>query len=326
MINIKALHHVRFQVCDLQQSEKFASDFGLHTISSEASIVYMRGAGADAYHYVAEQGNESKLAAIAFAVDSLSDLQTAVAQHGATPIRALGGPGGGQAVSMQDPDGLPIDLVFGIAERSPEPLGPELVLNFGWHKLRQKQKQHLASNGPPQLMRLGHVGIYCKNYPACAQWYTQVLGLLVSDDMYAGAKDNKVCGFLRLNRGAQPVDHHTVFLAQYGKSDLHHVSFEIQDFEKQFTAHKWLLAQGWESIWGVGRHPLGCHVFDVWLDPNGYRFETFTDTDLFDTSYESGSYDAMTTVIDTWRDGPAERYFGEMPEEMKRLLAEQHGH
>lgn len=325
MIKAKALHHLRFRVRDLARSEQFAHDFGLHRVKNDtggdADIVYMRGAGSDAYNYVAERSNESKLAAIAFLVDSMADLQAAVAHHGASSIRELTGPGGGYAVSMHDPGGLQIDLVFGIAERTPEPVPANLEFNFGIHKQRRNQAQRLAAGGPPQLLRLGHVGIYCKDYARCAQWYCDVLGLRLSDDMYAGSVDNKVCGFFRVDRGDQPVDHHTVFLAQYGKSDLHHVSFEVQDFEKQFMAHKWLTAQGWESVWGVGRHPLGCHVFDVWMDPNGYRFETFTDTDLFDSNYKSGSYDAMATAIDTWRDGPTDRYFGEMPEEMKLEIA-----
>lgn len=323
MIKAKALHHLRFRVRDLAQSEKFAQDFGLHRVSGNADVVYMRGAGSDAYNYVAERSNESKVAAIAFTVDSMVDLQSAVAQHGASPIRELTGPGGGYAVSLHDPDGLQIDLVFGIAERTPEPLPSNLVFNFGTHKQRLNQPQQLAVGGPQQLLRLGHVGIYCKRYAQCSKWYCEVLGLRLSDDMYAGSLDNKVCGFFRVDRGDLPVDHHTVFLAQYGKSDLHHASFEIQDFEKQFMAHKWLIAQGWEAVWGLGRHPLGCHVFDVWMDPNGYRFETFTDTDQFAAGYQSGSYDAMNTPIDTWHDGPADRYFGEMPEEMKLELAKQ---
>ncbi len=326
MIKIKSLHHLRFHVQDLKLSEKFASDFGLQTVSGNAETVYMRSASSAAYNYVAERSSESKLAAIAFSVDSISDLQTAVAQHGATPIRMVDGPGGGQAVSLHDPDGLPIDLVFGIAEHTPEPLAANMVFNFGHDKYRKNQAQKLAQDGPAQLMRLGHVGIYVKDYARCARWYQDILGFLLSDDMYAGNPNNKICGFFRLNQEDMPVDHHTIFLMQYGKSDLHHMSFEVQDFEKQFVCHKWLLARGWEPVWGVGRHLLGCHIFDVWMDPNGYRFETFSDTDLFDTHYKPGSYNVEGLPVDTWKDGPAERYFGEMPEEMKKSMLAPQGH
>lgn len=325
MINIKALHHLRFHVRDLQRSEQFAADFGLHRAQGDASVVYMHGAGSDAYNYVAERASESKLAAIAFAVDSLADLESAVALHGATPIRSLTGPGGGQAVTLHDPEGLPIDLVFGIAPRIPDRLRPSLTLNFGHQKQRRNQIQPLPPKGPPQLMRLGHVGIYVKDYATCVQWYQSVLGLLPSDLLYAGPPEHTVCGFFRLNRGDEPVDHHTVFLAEYGKSDLHHLSFEVQDFEAQFMAHTWLQQRGWEPVWGVGRHTLGCHIFDVWMDPNGYRFETFTDTDLFDATHQPGLHSVTTMKVDTWSDEPPDRYFGPMPEEMKKRLAEQ-GH
>ncbi|MGC3983044.1 MAG: VOC family protein [Steroidobacteraceae bacterium] len=323
MIKLTALHHLRFSVQDLQRTQDFASDFGLHKVSGDDSIVYMRGAGCDAYNYVAQRSNESKLAAIAFSVTSLDDLRIAVEQHGATAIRQLTGPGGGQAVSLHDPDGLPIDLVFGIAEREPEPLRPGLVLNFGYDKQRKNKAQHLPPKGPPQLMRLGHVGIFVKDYARCSKWYREVLGLLLSDQLYAGDPEHKVVGFYRINRGDEPVDHHTVFLAEYGKSDLHHISFEVQDFEAQFMAHTWLTQRGWEPVWGIGRHGLGCHIFDVWMDPNGYRFETFTDTDLFDAQHQPGLHNVHGNPVDTWSDESPERYFGPMPEEMLKRMAEQ---
>lgn len=322
MINLKALHHLRFRVTDLQRTASFAADFGLHEVSGDDAVIYMRGAGADAYNYVAERSDENKLAAIAFAVESLADLEYAVAHHGASPIKSLTGPGGGQSVSLHDPEGLPIELVFGIATRTPEPLRPKLVLNFGLDKQRKNEAQRLPPKGPPQLMRLGHVGIYVKDYEVCAKWYQEVLGLLPSDLLYAGDPTHTICGFFRFNHGDSPVDHHSVFLAQYGKSDLHHVSFEVQDFEAQFMAHTWLLQRGWEPVWGIGRHTLGCHIFDVWMDPSGYRFETFTDTDLFDAAHQPGVHNVAGNAVDTWCDDPPDRYFGPMPEEMKKQLAE----
>ncbi len=325
MIKLKAMHHLRFQVQDLARSESFAADFGLHRVQGDDQCVFMRGAGRDAYNYVIERAEQSKLAAIAFAVESLADLELAVASYGASPIRALTGPGGGHGVSLHDPDGLPIDLVFGITERTPDELRPDLVLNFGYDKQRKNQVQHLPPKGPPQLMRLGHVGIYVKDYAACSRWYQEVLGLLPSDQLYAGSKDHVIAGFFRLNRGAEPVDHHTVFIAQYGKSDLHHVSFEVQDFEAQFMAHTWLTQRGWEPVWGIGRHGLGCHIFDVWMDPNGYRFETFTDTDLFDAAQTAGLHNVEGNPVDTWCDDPPDRYFGPMPEELQKQMAER-GH
>jgi catechol 2,3-dioxygenase-like lactoylglutathione lyase family enzyme len=313
MMNVTGLHHVRFGVVDLERTEAFATDFGLQRVQRDGRELYMCGAGEDAYYYVAEKRDHSSMLALAFSVASRADLDYAVAHHGATPIRELTGPGGGFVVTLQAPEGQRIDLVYGIAKHEPETLKPGLVLNFGHEKSRKNAVQNLRPKGPPQLMRLGHVGLYVKDFAACARWFHDVLGMLPSDQMYMNEKSNLVCGFFRLNRGAQPVDHHVVFLAQYGKTDLHHISFEVQDFEAQFMAHLWLKGRHWEPVWGVGRHTLGCHIFDVWMDPNGYRFETFTDTDLFDDKYQPGLHNVFENKVDVWCDDSPERYFGPMP-------------
>jgi hypothetical protein len=83
----------------------------------------------------------------------------------------------------------------------------------------------------------------------------------------------------------------------------------VQDYESQFVAHRWLLSKGWESNWGVGRHPLGCHVFDTWFGPNRYRFETFSDTDLLNQDHETGHYDISKHELDMWSDKPPDSYF-----------------
>lgn len=322
MIKLKALHHLRFGVTDLARTEAFTTDFGLHKVSGDARELYMRSAGAEAYNYVAELDSQSGLKCVAYSVESLADLQQAVSRYGASAIRTLASPGGGQAVTLHDPDGMRVDLVYGVETRMPDGLRPDLVFNFGPVKQRLNRPQSLQKKGPPQLMRLGHVGIYVKDYAACAKWYQDVLGFLPSDLLYAGHPDNTICGFFRLNCGTEPTDHHTIFLAQYGKSDLHHLSFEVQDFEAQFMAHTWLKERGWEPVWGIGRHGLGCHIFDVWMDPNGYRFETFTDTDQFDAAYQPGHHSVVGNPVDLWCDDPPDRYFGPMPEELKKQMAE----
>jgi catechol 2,3-dioxygenase-like lactoylglutathione lyase family enzyme len=160
------------------------------------------------------------------------------------------------------------------------------------------------------LYRLGHLGLYVKDYRANAAWFEEVLGLKVSDSMHVpGVPQHTLVAFLRIDRGAEFVDHHAVFLAESEKADLHHISFEAQDYEAQFVAHRWLASRGWESNWGVGRHPLGCHVFDVWFDPDRYRFETFSDTDLLNHDHVTGHYDISKHELDMWVDRAPDSYF-----------------
>jgi catechol 2,3-dioxygenase-like lactoylglutathione lyase family enzyme len=309
-MKVLALHHVRFGVTDLDKAEAFARDFGLKTVDRDATMLVMRTSGCDAFNYVAEQATERGLRGIALTVARLADLREAIARHGATPVRALDTPGGGWGVSLTDPEGLRIDLVTNIAERPAEGGHAPLQLNLPHTKDRHHIAQSVREMGPATLFRLGHIGLFVRDFAVMAAWYQDVLGMKISDTLHVPHKpEQKVVGFFRVDRGDELVDHHTIFLAQFGKTDCHHISFEVQDFEAQFIAHRWLEKQGWKPNWGVGRHPLGSHVFDVWFDPDGYRWETFSDTDVVDAAKESGNHDLHGAHMDMWSSQSPDRYF-----------------
>jgi catechol 2,3-dioxygenase-like lactoylglutathione lyase family enzyme len=280
LIRLKSIHHVRVRVPDVDASERFALDFGLTVARRDADRVFLRGTGVNAYAYVAEKGPATELAAVAFVVESPQDLENAVADHGATPPRQLDGPGGGTAVTIHDPDGNPIDLIFGVAEVEPLPMRSDIRYNTGLEKIRRGQRQHMPDPGPAQVMRLGHVGLFVTDYRRSLAWYGDTLGLILSDGVHLGPEEKALVGFLRMNRGGEWVDHHSIALFVGAKPGVQHLSFEVLDFEAQALAHGWMIKRGWESLWGMGRHELGSHLFDIWWEPNDLRFETFTDTDL----------------------------------------------
>ena len=307
---IKGLHHIHLIVTDLPAGIAFANDFGLIKVERDGDRVYLRGVGTAPYLVVLEEGPQAQLGALSFEVDSEADLYEAVAKHGASVPVALKGPGAGMAVSLRDPNGFTIQLVHGITPRTRDPLPAAMVHNQGYEKARIGEVQAKSPLGPPPLMRLGHVGIYVQDWAASDAWYHDVLGLIPSDLMYFGKEEIKVGGFYRLDRGAEPVDHHVVGMFSLpGKQGLHHLSFEVPNAEAQFMAHRWLSQRRREEIWGVGRHPLGSHVFDVWKDPNGFRYETFSDTDLMDASVPAGLHSIENMEMDLWSDRDVEIYF-----------------
>ncbi|MFA5549457.1 MAG: VOC family protein [Porticoccaceae bacterium] len=309
MLNIQSLHHIRVGVTDLAGNERFARDFGLQEAARDGQTVYFRGHGADAYCYVAAPAARAGVRAVAFLAGSPDDLDEAVRRFGATAPRALRGPGGGTAVSLTDPDGITIDIVHGIAGREPDPLLPVPVINYPGRHQRFNASQHFRPPGPARPLRLGHLGLFVGDFRRTEAWYCEVLGMRASDRMYMGAPDQPVGGFYRLDRGAQWVDHHIIGFFGMGRPGLHHMSFEVQDIEQQMVAHRHLRKQGHQPVWGVGRHPLGSHVFDLWKDPNGLRFETYSDTDLCNDQRPTGDHDVAHSEMDLWSNEPAEPYF-----------------
>lgn len=304
------LHHVRFTVKDLEQQEEFALHFGLVVESRSSGRLVMRTRGGDKTAYVAELGDSNRFVGLAFEVDSEVDLDEAVARHGAAPPAELELPCGGRCVSLRDPDGNHVWLVHGTTRQDPEAPYPELLINTPFAKHRFGRNQSARERGPAQLWRIGHVGLFVRDFAASTRWYAEHLGLIGSDVYHVpGVPEAKIVGFFRLNRGDEYVDHHVVAFMQDDRGGCHHISFEAQDFEAQQRTHRYLGAQNYESIWGVGRHPHGSHVFDVWRAPDGARFETFSDTDLFRASDGTRVHDISTVVMDEWSDDAPTRYF-----------------
>jgi catechol 2,3-dioxygenase-like lactoylglutathione lyase family enzyme len=295
---------------DLPATEAFASDFGLLTVLRDDRTLIMRTGGGDAYCLIVEKAEVPGFVGYAIRAEGDADLHEAVAAHGATPVRALEMTGGGKAVTLTDPNGFQVDIVTGIPSNTTTARDGALVHNLPDHWVRTGASQNTRPLAPPHTYRLGHIGLFVKSFSETAAWCERVLGMIGSDIYHVpGAPQAKIVGFYRLNRGEEWVDHHMLALMQREQPDLHHISFEVQDFEAQFAAHRYLQERGRELIWGVGRHPHGSHVFDVWRDPNGYRFETFSDTDVLNAARPPQIHDISTIKLDIWSSDPPDRYF-----------------
>jgi len=305
---LTGLHHVHLKVPDLNRSRAFAGDFGLTEVAEANGCVFFRSGGTAAYNLVLEAAKEPALGSLAFELDASVELEQARVGAGGE-IMSLDGPGGGRALVLHDPEGGEIRIVSGIGQRTPDDMPPVITTNQGAEKPRRGVQQQQPPLGAPPLLRLGHVGLFIKDWQACDAWYRETLGLIPSDLLYAGSPDHVVGGFYRLDRGDEWVDHHVVALFAMGRSDLHHLSFEVPNPETQFLGHRWMAQRQHESIWGVGRHPLGSHVFDVWRDPSGYRFETFSDTDLCNAAIPSASHSVLDSTMDLWSDRNVDDYF-----------------
>lgn len=311
-MRLNRLHHVKFQVPDLDQTERFARDFGLLTVERTEQRLVMRTGGGDAFAYVAERGAEARFIGFGFEVNGDGDLFEAIERHQASPIRQLDTPGGGRAVTLVDPNGFQVDLLVGVARVDPDVPYQPMTLNHPVRYDRVGRFEPKRPLAPAKLFRLGHVGLFVPDFGASLPWYVDVLGLIPSDVYHIpGQPQVRIIGFLRLNHGEAPVDHHCVALmqSQKGETACHHISFEAQDFEAQFMSHRYLEGKGYELVWGVGRHPHGSHIFDVWRDPDRNRFETFSDTDRLKASDGSRVHDIRDVEMDAWSSDPPDRYF-----------------
>jgi catechol-2,3-dioxygenase len=126
----------------------------------------------------------------------------------------------------------------------------------------------------PRIARLGHVGIHCLDLATQEAFYTQVLGLYVTD------RDDEA-GLVFLS--AQPdVEHHEVLLTRgrdvpVGSKLIQQVSFRCDSFDDVVGFYRRLQEHG-TKLDRVVTHGNAIGVY--FLDPEGNRCEVYWNTGL----------------------------------------------
>jgi hypothetical protein len=118
---------------DLDKAHEFLVNFGLHEVarSKDGKTVSYAGYGTQPVLYVAKKTEKPEYFGYFFEAKSEEELKKASEVPGAGPIIALGLPGGGKAVTIKGPDGLPFGVVFG-QQKKQSGKAPDDVLPFNW--------------------------------------------------------------------------------------------------------------------------------------------------------------------------------------------------
>lgn len=137
--------------------------------------------------------------------------------------------------------------------------------------------------GPMQpfaLRKLGHVVLNVTDIEASVRFYTEVLGLRVTDRY----PDTMVPGgmvFLCIS-----TDHHGIALvggaSKLDKSSLNHFAFEVGSPDEVFRARAWLKKHD-VPIHFEGRRRAGCQIAVEFTDPDGNNLEIYWGIDQVGT-------------------------------------------
>ncbi|WP_332770818.1 VOC family protein [Phenylobacterium sp.] len=278
ILKIEDVAHVRFRAPDLGQMRAFLEDFGLMVVDQTETRLVGRGSGPAPIAHVTDLG-EPGFVGVAFRAEGVQDLERLAAAEGVS-VADSDLPGGGQVLTIQDPDGHRVDVVAGQAAA---PLLP-LAASAPWNRAEARERLRAAKRiapGAANVVRLGHVVLNVSDFRASERWYKDRFGFITSDEIQV-APEIAIGAFLRCDRGDTPTDHHTLFLMQGPKGPgFNHAAYEVADLDDLMRGHQRLKDAGREAEWGVGRHLLGSQVFDYWRDPWGHTLEHWTDGDLF---------------------------------------------
>ena len=300
LIRVDAMAFVRFRRANALRMDAFLRDFGFIAVERVGVVQYYRGAGDAPFLVSVEEGADDAFLGFGVSVRDAADLDRLAAATNVA-VEKVDTPGGGRRVRLTDPDGLIVDVVHGAEKREllviPSELGP---VNSPFRKARVN-----ATIRPPlkpsPIFKLGHVVLERPDFDRAANWYMRHLGILPSD-VQVLEDGSPALGFFRLDRGAEPADHHSIAIFGGPGTALLHVSFETFDIDSVGQGHHFLKAQGWTHHWGVGRHNLGSQFFDYWKDPVGDEWEHYADGDVLDAAQKTGYHRLARGSLWTWGD------------------------
>lgn len=254
---IKEITYARLSAPDLGVMQQFLEDFGMVLVHRDRKKLYMRGTGDAPFIHVTELGDPGTVA-FGYTANDESVLHEFVKSGLAKSVDSIDEPGGGQRVVLTDPNGFEIEIVHG--REKIEPLEP----------LTRIRSSDGASTRcePSRVKRIAHGVLATPLLDETIDWFKETLQLIHTDEIYIGTPDNRLGMFSRLDRGEEIVDHHIVFVVKNRNPGSHHTSWEVDDVDEIFVGHDFLKRTGkYEHIRGIGRHALGCQIFDYWMSP-----------------------------------------------------------
>ena len=126
-----------------------------------------------------------------------------------------------------------------------------------------------------QPTRLNHIVINSAEIEKQTSFFLDVLGFKWSDS-------TMMMDFIRCSS-----NHHSVAIARGKGPSLNHMAYEMPNIDGLMRGAGRLRKNGYEIMWGVGRHGPGNNVFSYFVEPNGFVTEYTTEVDQVDDSYVS---------------------------------------
>ncbi|MFC6282232.1 MULTISPECIES: VOC family protein [Polaromonas] len=163
----------------------------------------------------------------------------------------------------------------------------------------------MTNNHKIKPRKLGHLVLAVRDIHKSVEFYTEVLGLQVSDWI-----SDQMC-FLRAG-----TDHHDLALSQipkdspdindlprYSRPGMEHFSYLVDSLQDMELAADMLKARGVEIVRGIGKHGPGENCFLVFKDPDGNNVELYCEMQQIALDEEHGPqvWERNIESFDQWR-------------------------
>ncbi|HEY8153765.1 MAG TPA: VOC family protein [Myxococcota bacterium] len=209
-----------------------------------------------------------RLLALAIGVDDADDLGRVAAALARLGVETERGERALEAVEPVTGVRVRLAVEARVAQKPPS----ALALNAPGRTQRSDARSPAVLPGASaRPRRLSHVVIGSPDAPASKRFFTEGIGLRVSDEVPAiGAS------FLRCS-----TDHHNLLVQSGPVAFLHHTAWEMDDVDAVGRAAAAMLAADpSRHVWGLGRHGIGSNFFWYLRDPAGNFAEYSSDLDV----------------------------------------------
>ncbi|SEI17779.1 VOC family protein [Paraburkholderia hospita] len=268
---IRSLLHVGMTVPDLEAGRSFYQLFGLESHASGSDLVF-RCANREQDQIRLMEGPKKRLSYISLGTDDVGmlTLKTRLERAGVriteTPFRADSG-----GIWFQDPHGDWVNVQVEQVISSTMPAPPEVNSPGQYRRIGTRACSVESMQKRARPRRLGHLIKFTPDVDRSVAFYTEVLGMKVSD------RAHDILAFLRGSSGG---DHHILAFAKSTHTGLHHLSFEVGDIDEIEIGAQTLIRAGYEDVFGLGRHVGGSNYFHYIRDPWNSLVEYFWDIDI----------------------------------------------
>ena len=183
--------------------------------------------------------------------------------------------------SLEAVDDMCFVLGFQVSVRRPLQVAGEAA-NAPGAPARGVNAVAVAEDTVHRPLTLSHVVYFVPDEPKAAAFYTERLGFRCTDRLEGAGP------FLR---PAGTDDHHTLFLIQTPPfmKGIEHFTFHMSGPTAVMQSGSRLVAKGYQSFWGPGRHKMGSNWFWYFNSPLATHIEYDADMDRHDDAWTARS-------------------------------------
>lgn len=275
MSRVTDVRFVGYAVPDLEAEKAFYLDqWKLKLVKEEDGISYLATQGHDELYVVRlRQSDVRRVDVVALATDSRADvdaLHDKVAASGCQIVfapRELDSFGGGYGFRFFNPDGIEMEISSDVAR------GDARTLE--------------AREAVPE--KISHVVFHSPQHKEITQWFIDTLGFGLAD---------WIGDFMSLIY-CNSAHHRIAFLP--GPACLNHIAYDMPNVNEMMRGLKRLRRDGFDTVWGPGRHTAGDNTFAYFVTPAGFAVEYTSELETINpATWEPRTFTPAPDIMDQW--------------------------